>query len=114
MSFDPALVPRVRLGNGVEMPQLGIGTSHGGGYSEEALCHALQLGVGLIDTAQRYGTEEKVSQCISLTDRDRTELFLTTKLWPDRYARVSEATATSLSNLKTDYLCRRRPPWFLT
>ena len=104
MSFDPALVPRVRLGNGVEMPQLGIGTSHGGGYSEEALCHALQLGVGLIDTAQRYGTEEKVSHCISLTGRDRTELFLTTKLWPDRYARVSEATATSLSNLKTDYL----------
>ena len=97
-------IPTVRLSNGVEMPQLGLGTSHNGGYSEEALCHALKLGVSLIDTAQRYGTEEAIGRCVSLTGREREQLFLTTKLWPRNYGRVSESTNESLSNLNTDYL----------
>ena len=97
-------IPRVQLSNGVELPQLGLGTSHHGGFSEETFCGALDLGVRLIDTAQRYGTEEAIGQCIARTGIERADLFLTTKLWPQHYGTCSEATARSLSNLNTDYL----------
>ena len=97
-------IPTVKLVNGVEIPQLGLGTSHHGGFSEETFSHALGLGVRLIDTAQRYGTEEAIGQCIARTGTERRDLFLTTKLWPQHYGTCSEATARSLSNLNTDYL----------
>lgn len=97
-------IPRVKLSNGVELPQLGLGTSHHGGFSEETFIGALDLGVRLIDTAQRYGTEEAIGQCIARTGIERADLFLTTKLWPQHYGTCSEATARSLSNLNTDYL----------
>ena len=97
-------IPTVKLSNGVEIPQLGLGSSHHGGFSPETFSHALGLGLRLIDTAQRYGTEEAIGQCIARTATERIELFLTTKLWPQSYVRVLEATSTSLSNLKTDYL----------
>ena len=97
-------IPRVKLVTGAEIPQLGLGTSHHGGFSEETFRGALGLGVRLIDTAQRYGTEEAIGQCIARTGIERSELFLTTKLWPQNYGTCSEATARSLSNLNTDYL----------
>ena len=97
-------VPRVKLSNGVEIPQLGLGTSHHGGFSEEAFCGALGLGVRLIDTAQRYQSEQPVGHCIARSGIERAEVFLTTKLWPQHYGTCSEATARSLSNLNTDYL----------
>ena len=97
-------IPTVKLSNGVEIPQLGLGSSHHGGFSQETFSHALGLGLRLIDTAQRYDTEEAIGQCIARSARDRGELFLTTKLWPQHYGTCSEATARSLSNLNTDYL----------
>ena len=97
-------IPTVKLANGVELPQLGLGTSHHGGFSEETFCFALGQGLRLIDTAQRYGSEEAIGRCIARMGRQREDLFLTTKLWPQHYGTCSEATARSLSNLNTDYL----------
>ena len=97
-------IPTVKLANGVELPQLGLGTSHHGGFSEETFCFALGQGLKLIDTAQRYGSEEAIGRCIARMGRQREDLFLTTKLWPQHYGTCSEATARSLSNLNTDYL----------
>ena len=97
-------IPDIALSNGVTIPQLGLGTSHNGGYSQETLLHALRLGVQHLDTAQRYGTEAAIGHCISSLDIDRSRMFLTTKLWPGNYSDITEATKTSLANLQTDYI----------
>eukprot|EP00090_Calanus_glacialis_P025013 TRINITY_DN3885_c0_g1_i1.p1 TRINITY_DN3885_c0_g1~~TRINITY_DN3885_c0_g1_i1.p1 ORF type:complete len:286 (-),score=89.24 TRINITY_DN3885_c0_g1_i1:442-1224(-) len=88
------------------MPQLGLGTSHQGGYSEEAIRHALLVGCRHVDTAQRYGSEEGVGKAVMESGLDRGELFITTKLWPDYYGNKAcmEATSLSLSKLNMDYV----------
>ena len=98
--------PITTLSNGVSIPQLGLGTSHQGGYSEEAIKHALMVGCRHVDTAQRYGSEEGVGRAVRDAGLDRGEVFLTTKLWPDYYGiqACMEATSLSLSRLGTDYL----------
>ena len=95
------------LTNGVEIPVLGIGTSHNnGGISVDALMHALALGCRHVDTAQRYGTEAVVGQALGQSEVEREEIFVTTKLWPDNYGTDAcfIATKKSLSRLKIDYV----------
>jgi len=96
----------VTLSNGVAIPQLGLGTSHQGGFSLEAIRHALLVGCRHIDTAQRYGSEEGVGKAVTESGIERKELFITTKLWPDFYGNKAclEATARSLSILNMDYV----------
>ena len=98
--------PYITLSNGVTMPQLGLGTSHQGGYSEEAIKHALLVGCRHVDTAQRYGSEEGVGKAVLESGLDRGELFITTKLWPEYYGNKAcmEATSLSLSRLNMDYV----------
>ena len=104
MNHQIADIPTITLSNGVSIPQLGLGTSHNGGYNEETLLHALRMGVTHLDTAQRYGTEAAIGHCISNLNIDRSKMFLTTKLWPANYSNITEATNTSLANLNTDYI----------
>ena len=104
MNHQIADIPTITLSNGVSIPQLGLGTSHNGGYNEETLLHALRMGVTHLDTAQRYGTEAAIGHCISNLNIDRGKMFLTTKLWPASYSNIAEATNTSLANLNTDYI----------
>ncbi|KAG7229297.1 hypothetical protein INR49_012955 [Caranx melampygus] len=62
MSFETVLsCPTVPLSNGLQIPILGLGTSHDGGFSHDAIIYALtECGVRHIDTARRYGCEEKL------------------------------------------------------
>ena len=94
------------LSNGVTIPQLGLGTSHQGGFSLEAIKHALLVGCRHIDTAQRYGSEEGVGKAVTESGIERKELFITTKLWPDFYGKKAcmDATTRSLSVLNMDYV----------
>lgn len=72
--------PRIRLRNGVEMPQLGIGTSPLRGAEATAQIRtAIETGYRLIDTAENYGNEEAVGQGLRDSGIDRSEVFLTTK-----------------------------------
>ena len=48
-------VPTVKLNNGMEMPQLGVGTFLVKDDAAERVCHAIKVGFRLIDTAQGYG-----------------------------------------------------------
>jgi len=102
--FAPS--PTTTLANGVCIPMLGLGTSHQGGYSEDAINHALMLGCRHVDTAQRYGSEEGVGRAVRDAGLDRGEVFLTTKLWPESYGAEAcmQATSLSLSNLNTDFI----------
>jgi len=95
------------LRNGVTMPLLGLGTSHMGGYNQDAVVYALRdCGYRHIDTAQRYGCESKIGEGIGLSGVAREQIFLTSKLWISYYdSNVAlEQAAKSMQNLNTDYL----------
>ncbi|XP_055336540.1 uncharacterized oxidoreductase ZK1290.5-like [Paramacrobiotus metropolitanus] len=95
------------LSNQVRIPKLGLGTSHSGGYSHEAAVYALKTcGYELIDTAKRYGNEGLLSKAIAESQRNREDLFLTSKLWPSDYGKSTTKSALlgSLKRLSVDYL----------
>ncbi|KAM3914840.1 putative oxidoreductase ZK1290.5 isoform 3-T3 [Leptodactylus fuscus] len=82
----PSHCPTVPLSSGHNIPILGLGMSHHGGYSHDALLYSLRsCGIRHIDTAKRYGNEELVGKAISESGVKREELWITTKLWPDLY-----------------------------
>lgn len=82
------------------------GTSHGGGYSHEAVLCALQeCGIRHIDTAKRYGCEEALGKAVVDSGVPREELWLTTKLWPGDYGQsAKQACRDSCAMLGVDYL----------
>jgi len=96
----------VMLRHGVDMPLVGIGTSHQGGFSHEAITHAFRIGYRLVDTAQRYGCEQFLAVAIQESKLNRKEIFLTDKVWPGNYGSGSclESVTKSFELLGTDYL----------
>ncbi|MFD7283487.1 aldo/keto reductase [Streptomyces sp. NPDC059862] len=98
--------PTIMLNNGVRMPALGLGVFQS--PPEEtvpAVEAALQIGYRLIDTAA-YGNEKEVGEGIRRSGLDRSEVFVTTKLWLSDYGYESALRAfdTSLGKLGLDYL----------
>ncbi|KAM9349648.1 glyoxal reductase [Symphorus nematophorus] len=87
MSLRRALsCPTVPLSNGQRIPIFGLGTSHRGGYSHDAIVYALiECGVRHIDTAKRYGCEEKLAEAIRESGIPQSDLWLTNKLFPTDY-----------------------------
>lgn len=74
--------PRIALNNGVSMPALGLGVYQSSPEdTTEAVETAIRTGYRLIDTAAAYGNEREVGEGIRRSNVDRTELFITTKLW---------------------------------
>lgn len=89
------------------VPALGFGTWQIKGQDAfKTIKNSLEAGYRLIDTAQRYGNEDKVGKAIQESDVDREDIFLITKLWRDklRYKDVLKAFEKSLKRLKTDYV----------
>ena len=99
-------VPTVKLNNGMEMPQLGVGTFLVKDDAAERVCHAIKVGFRLIDTAQGYGNEKEVGEGIRRCGIDRRELFITTKVNTTemRNGIVRQSLDKSLANLGTDYI----------
>lgn len=74
-------VPKVRLNNGVDIPQLGFGVFQiKPRDTAEAVSTALQIGYRHFDTAEMYGNEKEVGQAIARSGIDRSEIFVTSKL----------------------------------
>lgn len=98
----------VTLNNGVEIPQLGFGLFNvaSGAEVEEAVSTALEIGYRHIDTATIYRNEEGVGRAVAASGIDRTQLFITTKLWNDAqgYEATIEALDASLGRLGMDYV----------
>ncbi|CAL8281794.1 unnamed protein product [Lota lota] len=97
---------RVPLSNGLQIPILGLGTSCNGGYSHEAILHALnKCGVRHIDTAKRYGCEEQLGKAIKESEVPRSDIWLTNKLWPGDYGyeAAKKACLDSCSRMGVDY-----------
>jgi 2,5-diketo-D-gluconate reductase A len=76
-----AAVPDIRLNNGVEIPQLGLGVLLlKPDETIEAVGAALQMGYRHIDTAQAYGNEKEVGRAIARSGLDPADVFVTSKL----------------------------------
>ena len=95
------------LNNNEIIPTLGIGT-----YrirptdAERSVEHALKNGYQLIDTANIYLNEKAVGRAIKKSGIDRSEIFLTSKIWPTeyKYAKAKQAIEDTLNRLGVDYL----------
>ncbi|MBY5812653.1 aldo/keto reductase [Rhizobium leguminosarum] len=101
-------VPTVTLNNGVEMPILGFGVFQvpDPADCERSVRDAIDVGYRLLDTATSYGNEGAVGNAIRNHGIDRSDLFVTTKLWIEdaTYEGAKAAFERSLNKLQLDYL----------
>lgn len=101
-------VPKVKLNNGIEMPQLGYGVFQipDANEAEKAVKNALDVGYRLIDTATAYQNETAVGKAIKESGINREDIFVTSKLWVSdfTYERAKKGIDASLQRLGTDYL----------
>lgn len=101
-------VPTVTLNNGVVMPTLGFGVFQvpDPAECERSVRDAIDVGYRLLDTAASYGNEEAVGAAIKSHGIDRSELFVTTKLWVQdaSYEGAKAAFERSINKLGLDYL----------
>lgn len=105
MTVPPA--PVVTLANGIEMPQLALGTwAMNDAEAAVAIAAALELGYRAIDTAENYGNERGVGQGIRNASVRREDVFVTTKFNRDWHSvdGVRIACEASLERLGFDYL----------
>lgn len=89
------------------IPKLGFGTFElDGDTARRILLEALDAGYRHIDTAQMYGNESEVGDALRCSDIPRNEIFLTTKVWPDRFRNgvLQRSVEESLERLDTDYV----------
>jgi 2,5-diketo-D-gluconate reductase A len=93
----------VALGPGIEMPLLGFGTWQiRGAAAYEAVRDALEAGYRHIDTATMYGNEAEVGRALADSGVPRNDVFVTTKLPPERAGRERATLDASLRALGVD------------
>jgi 2,5-diketo-D-gluconate reductase B len=93
--------------NGANIPAIGFGTFRMPGADVLRMVPAvLKLGYRHIDTAQIYRNEAEVGEAIAGSGVARGDVFLTTKVWVDRYRHDDfiRSVDESLRKLRTDYV----------
>ncbi len=89
------------------MPKLGMGTFRlEGETAYQSVKMALEVGFRHLDTAQIYGNEAEVGRAIADSGIDRSELFITTKVWNAQLNQKEfiDSVHTSLKKLQLDYV----------
>ncbi|OYX86225.1 MAG: oxidoreductase [Flavobacteriales bacterium 32-34-25] len=100
-------VPKLKLNNGIEMPQFGLGTYTASNEDCKSACLvALKNGYRHIDTAHAYGNENGVGAAVKESGIPREEIWITSKLWPSEYGEgiTTEAIDKMLARLQTTYI----------
>ena len=92
--------------HGAEMPAIGYGTMELPEHGAELVAFAIRTGYRLIDTARKYGTEEKVGDGIRASGIAREQIWVTTKVTElDAHAAdFRRSIETSLKALRLDYV----------
>ena len=92
--------------HGAKMPAVGFGTMELPHRPAELVAAAIAAGYRLIDTARKYGTEERVGEGIRASGIAREELWVTTKVTEldAREADFLRSAETSLKALQLDYV----------
>ena len=101
-------IPMLKLNNGLNMPQFGIGTFLQG---SDEICYnsvltALKAGYRHIDTAHAYQDERGVGKAIKESGIPRSEIWVTSKIWPTEYGEgvTLKAIDKMLERLQLDYI----------
>jgi diketogulonate reductase-like aldo/keto reductase len=101
-------IPMIDLNTDLKIPAIGFGTwqIENQNEAQEAVKIALDIGYRLIDTAKVYGNEEGVGKGIKESGLDRSDIFITTKLWngDQGYDSALKAFDESLKRLGLEYL----------
>lgn len=98
---------KLTLSNGVEIPQLGLGTWFiDDDKVADAVKAAADLGYRHFDTAQAYGNERGVGEGIRTCGIPREELFVVSKVAAERktYEDAKASIDKTLSDMGLDYL----------
>ncbi len=113
----------IKLNNGVEMPQLGLGTFLiPNELMTETIGHAFNLGYRQFDTAWRYHNERYIARALTENGIKREDVFITTKISADglynsdyKYGlhrffnirngkTIEDIVQESFDNLQTEYI----------
>ena len=97
---------KIKLSNGVEMPQQGYGVYQvEPDECEHCVLDALSVGYRMIDTAQAYLNEEAVGNAWKKSGVNRDEIFLVSKVWHSNYGngQTMKSIDESLRKLQTEY-----------
>ena len=110
--INPALVPKVKLYNGDEIPCVGMGTFGSDRFNAEqvsnAVAGAIRCGYRMFDCAACYENEDQIGQVFKAAFDEgvveRKELIIMSKVWNDMHQRVEESCRKSIKDLQCDYL----------
>ncbi|GLC89617.1 aldo/keto reductase [Lysinibacillus piscis] len=101
----------ITLNNGLQMPGMGLGVFQvENDTTAEIVKNSIEVGYRSIDTAAIYGNEagvgEGIRRALASTDLQRTDLFITSKVWNDNlsYEETIAAYEESLEKLGLDYI----------
>ncbi|MEC6523724.1 aldo/keto reductase [Staphylococcus aureus] len=97
----------IEISKDVKIPVLGFGVFQiPQEQTAEAVKEAIKAGYRHIDTVQSYLNETEVGQGIEASGIDRSELFITTKVWIENvnYEDTIKSIERSLQRLNLDYL----------
>lgn len=89
------------------MPSIGFGTFELDGDTVLRMVpEVLEIGYRHIDTAQNYRNEAEVGRALEESGLDRSDVFVTTKVWVDRFAPddLRASVTESLDRLRSDYV----------
>lgn len=90
------------IANPTITPRFGFGTDK---TTKDAVLVALKAGYRLIDTARVYvDSEVNVGNAIKESGLNRNEIYITTKIIPEKHDQVFETVEESLKALQTDYI----------
>lgn len=95
------------LNDGNRIPKLGLGCWNLREETEEVIREAVKMGYRLLDTAAYYENEELVGEGIRTCGLPRSELFVTTKVWPSEMGSkdsVRRSLEARLKRLGLEYL----------
>lgn len=97
-----------KLRNGVKIPCVGFGTylTPDGDTALRAVKEAIRTGYRHIDTAAIYKNEKSVGRAIRETELNRSDLFITSKVWnsDQGFDSTLRAFDRTLSDLELEYL----------
>ncbi len=98
----------INLNSRYQIPQIGYGVYMIWDYNDckDAVLEALSCGYRHIDTAQIYKNERAVGAAIRESGIERSEIFVTTKIWISNYGngKTMSAVAKSLERLDVEYI----------
>ena len=110
--IQPAMVPKVKLYTGEEIPCVGMGTFGSDRFTPEqvsnAVAGAIRCGYSMFDCAACYGNEDQIGEVFHAAFEEgvveRKDLFIMTKVWNDMHERVEESCRKSIQDLQCDYI----------